>query len=56
VHAAAKYLPLFENLTLKDPRASVSNFQTLRSGSSQGKSTNFSHLFNNYFLENGSSS
>lgn len=36
VHAAAKYFPLFENLILKDPRASVSNFQTLRSGSSLG--------------------
>ena len=51
VQAAAKYFPLLENLSLKAPRPSVSNFQTLISGSSLGRSRNFSHLFNNYFFE-----
>lgn len=54
VQEAAKYLPLLENLILKEPKASVSNFHIFRSGNSQGKSTNFSHLFSNYFLANGS--
>lgn len=54
VHDTARYLPFYENLSLKEPNASVSNFQILRSGSSLGKSTNFSHLFNNCFLEMGS--
>ena len=50
VQAAAKYFPLLENLILKDPNASVSNFHIFKSGSSDGKSLNFSHLFNNYFF------
>jgi len=51
VQAAARYLPLFENLILKQPNASDSNFHIFVSGSSQGKSTNFSHFFNNYFYD-----
>jgi hypothetical protein len=54
VQAIAKYLPLLENLSLKEPNASVSNFHTFKSGNSHGKSTNFSHLFSNYFFLRGS--
>jgi hypothetical protein len=35
---------------LKVPRASDSNFHILRSGSSDGRSTNFSHLLRSYFF------
>jgi hypothetical protein len=50
VQAAAKYFPLLENLSLKEPSESVSNFHILRSGNSEGKSANFSHLLSNYFF------
>jgi hypothetical protein len=56
VHDTAKYFPFVENLSLKDPNASVSNFQILRSGNSHGKSTNFSHLLSNYFFSSESAS
>lgn len=55
MHDTARYLPLFENLSLKEPSASVSNFHILRSGNSLGNSLNFSHLLSSYFFANESS-
>jgi hypothetical protein len=56
VQETARYFPLVENLSLNEPKASVSNFQILRSGNSHGKSTNFSHLFKSCFFARESAS
>lgn len=49
VHATAKYLPLLQNLSLKAPYESESNFQASLFGSIDGNSANFSH-FLSFFI------